>query len=152
MDLTIDKIRQLCTEASFNRGKKYLDEGRVNILKASPTGVTAEVQGTEMYNINVDLKKRISAECDCPYELEGYCKHIVAVLLSMLENKEEIEAMMAKSRQDQESALALLKEADPLELREFLRSEMELLPPLRAHFITQFSQSGNAKSIHNYKK
>lgn len=152
MDLTIDKIRQLCTEASFKRGKRYLDEGRVNILEASPTRVTAEVQGTEMYNISVDLKKGISAECDCPYDLEGYCKHIVAVLLSMLENKEEIEAMMARSRQDQEAALALLKEADPLELREFLRNEMGLLPILRAHFMTWFSRSGDMKSIHDYKR
>lgn len=152
MDLSIDKIRQLCTEASFERGKRYLDEGRVNILEASPTGVTAEVQGTEMYNVTVDLKNGISAECNCPYDLEGYCKHIVAVLLSMLDNKEEIETMMARSRQDQEAALALLKEADHMELREFLRSEMELLPPMRAHFMTWFSQSGDLKSIHDYKR
>ncbi len=152
MDLSIDKIRQLCTEASFERGKRYLAEGRVNILEASPTGVTAEVQGTETYNVKVDLKNGISAECDCPYDLEGYCKHIVAVLLSMLDNKEEIEAMMAKSRQDHEAALALLKEADSLELREFLQSEMGLLPILRSHFMTWFSQSGNLKSIHDYKR
>ena len=114
MNFGVDEIRKLCTEASFERGKRYLDEGRVNILEASPTGVTAEVQGTEKYNVKVDLKNGISAECNCPYDLEGYCKHIVAVLLSMLDNKEEIETMMAKSRQDQEAALALLKEADPV--------------------------------------
>jgi hypothetical protein len=152
MDFGVDDIRKLCTEASFERGKRYLDEGRVNILEASPTGVTVEVQGSEMYNVKVDLKKGISAECDCPYDLEGYCKHIVAVLLSMLNNKEEIEAMMARSRQDQEAAEALLIEVDPLELREFLRSEMKLLQPLRAHFMTWFSGSGDLKSIHDYKR
>lgn len=151
MDLSIDKIRQLCTEASFERGKRYLDEGRVNILEASPTGVRAEVQGIDKCNVKIDLKNGISAECNCPYDLEGYCKHIVAVLLSMLDNKEEIETMMAKSRQDQEAALALLKEADLLELREFLRIEMELLPSLRAHFMTWFSQGDDLKSIHDYR-
>ena len=129
MNFGVDETRKLCTEASFERGKRYLDEGRVNILEASPTGVTAEVQGSEMYNVKIDLKKGISAECNCPYDLEGYCKHIVAVLLSMLDNKEEIEIMMSRSRQDHEAAEALLKEADPVELRDFLRSEMELLHP-----------------------
>lgn len=152
MNFGVDDVRKLCTEASFERGKRYLDEGRVNILEASPTGVTAEVQGTEKYTVKVDLKNGISAECDCPYDLEGYCKHIVAVLLSMLDNKEEIEAMMAKSRQDQEAALALLKEADQMEIRDFLRNEMELLPTLRAHFMTWFSESGELKSIHDYKR
>ncbi|MFB3764515.1 MAG: SWIM zinc finger domain-containing protein [Methanotrichaceae archaeon] len=152
MNFGADEIRKLCTEASFERGKKYHDEGRVNILEASPTGVTAEVQGTEKYNVKVDLMNGISAECNCPYDLEGYCKHIVAVLLSMLDNKEEIEAMMAKSRRDQAAALALLKEADPMELRDFLRNEIELLPPLRAHFMTWFSQSGDLLSIHDYKR
>ncbi|MGA9098146.1 MAG: SWIM zinc finger family protein [Methanotrichaceae archaeon] len=152
MNFGIDEIRKLCTEASFERGKKYLDEGRVNILEASTTGVTAEVQGTEKYNVKVDLKNGISAECSCPYDLEGYCKHIVAVLLSMLDNKEEIEAMMAKSRRDQKAALALLKDADQIELREFLRSEMELIPSIRAHFMTWFSKSGDLLSIHDYKR
>ena len=91
MDLGIDRIRELCTEASFERGKRYLDEGRMNIVEASPTGVIAEVQGSETYNVKIDLKNGISAECNCPYDLEGYCKHIVAVLLSMLDNKEEID-------------------------------------------------------------
>lgn len=152
MNFGVDDVRKLCTEASFERGKRYLDEGRVNIQEASPTGVTAEVQGTEKYNVKVDLKNGISAECNCPYDLEGYCKHIVAVLLSMLDNKEEIETMMEKSRQDQEAALALLKEADPLELREFLHNEMEQFPSLRTHFMTWFSRSGDLKSIHDYKR
>jgi len=151
MDLSIDKIRQLCTEASFERGKRYLEEGRVNILEASPTGVTAEVEGTDRYHVKADLKDGISAECDCPYDLEGYCKHIVAVLMAMLDNREEIEAMMARSRQDQENALALLEEADPEELREFLRKEMEMLHPLRKHFMTWFSRGGCEKSLHDYK-
>ena len=56
----------------------------------TPTEVTAEVQGTEKYNVKVDLKNGISAERNCPYDLEGYCKHIIAVLLSMLDNEEEI--------------------------------------------------------------
>ena len=66
-------------------------------MEASPTGVIAEVQGSETYKVKIDLKKGISAECNCPYDLEGYCKHIVAVLLSMLDNKEEIESMMARA-------------------------------------------------------
>lgn len=152
MNFGVDEIRKLCTEAPFEHGKRYLDEGRVNILEASPTGVTAEVQGTEKYNVKVDLKNGISAECNCPYDLEGYCKHIVAVLLSMLDNREEIETMMAKSQKDQKAVLALLKEADQVELREFLRNEIELLPTLRAHFMTWFSQSGDLKSIHDYKR
>jgi uncharacterized Zn finger protein len=153
MDLSIGQIKALCTDASFERGKRYLREGRVEILEATPTRIKALVHGTDDYDVDVDLRRDISAECNCPYDWEGYCKHIVAVLLSVLHGGEELEALMAVGASEEKAIESLLKDADPEELRRFLRMEMEALSPLRSHFLAYFSKGGEGKkSLPEYRK
>ncbi len=84
------QIRELCTEQSFQRGMRYFEEGRVKITGASPSSIVATVIGTDKYHVEIDLDA-FSASCNCPYDLEGYCKHIVATFLAI----ENIEAYIA---------------------------------------------------------
>jgi len=78
-----DLILQLCSEASFERGVGYFEDGRVEIREANPSRVIATVIGTDDYTVEVDLGDELSATCDCPYDYGGYCKHIVATLLEI---------------------------------------------------------------------
>lgn len=151
--LGLDKIKELCTTASFERGQRYLEEGRVKIREVSPSNVTAVVAGTSNYRVEVNFedKKGVSATCTCPYDWEGYCKHIIATLLAVEEDKEEIESMAKMSSEKQQSTEALLKKTEPEALRSFLRHEMERLPELRDRFIACFSKGGIGKSLDEYK-
>ncbi len=150
--LGLDKIKELCTKASFERGQRYLDEGRVKITEVSPSKVTAVVAGTSNYRVEINLEdKDISATCTCPYDWEGYCKHIVATLLAIEEGREEIESMAKRSSAKQQSTEALLKMTEPDALRSFLRREMERLPELRDRFTAFFSKGGVGKSLAEYK-
>jgi uncharacterized Zn finger protein len=151
---SLDQIKQLCTEASFERGQRYLEEGRVKIKEASPSKVRAVVAGTSNYRVEINLedKKGISATCTCPYDWEGYCKHIVATLLAMLEDRDMIESMVEASSEKQQSMEALLKKVEPEALRSFLRREMERLPELQARFIACFSTKSKGKSLTDYKE
>lgn len=151
--LSLNQIKQLCTSASFERGQRYLEEGRVKIREASPSRITASVAGTRNYRVQIDLggKKGISATCTCPYDWEGYCKHIVATLLAMLEDKDAIEDMVEASSERQKSIGELLEEVDPEALRSFLHQEMERHLEIRDRFMACFSPSGGGKSLDEYK-
>ncbi len=91
--IELDRIRELCTDASFARGEIYFEEGRVRIKDASPTRIEATVAGTDHYQVEVDLTDGIAATCSCPYSFEGYCKHIVATLLAV---RDEVLALQLK--------------------------------------------------------
>ncbi len=154
--LSLDLIKQLCTDASFGRGKRYLQEGRVKIREASPSWIKAVVAGTRNYRVEINLEdkkglKGISATCTCPYDLEGYCKHIVATLMAILEDKAEIDNMVEESSKRQKSLDEMLEEADPEALRDFLRLEMERLPEMQERFMACFSVRGEGRSLKHYR-
>jgi len=84
MDVTEDTVRNICTEAVFERGERYRDEGRIREIHRVDTTVTAVVSGSRQYDVRVGLATDGFAPwCDCPYDEPGACKHVVAVLLSV---------------------------------------------------------------------
>ncbi|HEX8600020.1 MAG TPA: SWIM zinc finger family protein [Chloroflexia bacterium] len=90
-----EQVRSLATPKSFERGYEYLQAGAVQIVVLRGNRLFAEVAGSEYdpYRVTVELsKKRIAkANCTCPYEFGGICKHIVATLLAYIQTPEEIE-------------------------------------------------------------
>lgn len=79
-------IRQNSTENSFSRGKEYDLAGSVVDVVQRGTILQAEVEGTEVkpYRVTLEFDAAgvTAALCTCPYEYEGWCKHIVATLLT----------------------------------------------------------------------
>uniref|UniRef100_UPI0037502858 SWIM zinc finger family protein n=1 Tax=Armatimonas sp. TaxID=1872638 RepID=UPI0037502858 len=72
----------------FARGKDYLSEGLIEDTTRKGQTLIAHVQGSRhkpyQVTINLDDKNDVEeADCTCPYgeEWDGWCKHIVAVLL-----------------------------------------------------------------------
>ncbi len=145
-----DQIRDLCTEQSYQRGMRYFQEDRVKIIEASPSRIVATVIGTQSYRVEIDLDK-FSADCNCPYDLEGYCKHIVATFLAIDNEPEKVNRMMDDSSQELTGMNALLEQAEPNALKDFLRRELEAQPDLRARFMARFSSIGEGKSLSDYK-
>jgi hypothetical protein len=151
IDLDEDDLRQMCTESSFDRGERYFEEGRVRITEATPTRVKAIVSGTDDYHVEIELDEEFSGECDCPYDWDGLCKHIVATFLAVIRNDVEIEPLMKKSNSELEDTEQLLKLADPDALRSFLLSEMEQRADLRNRFKAVFGKKGDGRSLGDYK-
>lgn len=70
----------------LERGKKYFEEGRVPCLKQEGNTITATVEGSEKYHVEIDLPGGFPdyMECDCPYaQNENNCKHMAAVLFAV---------------------------------------------------------------------
>ena len=73
-------------ERIVERGRDYVKEGRVLSVVQDPSKMVwvAEVLGSEMYLVELDGTTKENDVCECPYWLEhGYCKHTVAVELSL---------------------------------------------------------------------
>lgn len=94
--MLLDETNTLWLEAFagstiFKRGVGYFNTGKVYGLNVDTVSneIVANVSGNYgNYEVNIsDKGERLEAYCDCPYD--GYpCKHIVAVCLQYMENKQ----------------------------------------------------------------
>jgi hypothetical protein len=81
--LTYDDLKRVCTSKSLARARGYLARVR-NPARKGQT-LTAEVQGSRLYRVEIDVAPAgITAQCSCPYNRDGYCKHVGAVLLTWI--------------------------------------------------------------------
>ncbi|MDX2240486.1 MAG: SWIM zinc finger family protein [Leptolyngbyaceae cyanobacterium bins.302] len=88
-------IQHHTTPQSFERGESYYRSGSVYSLAQRGNTLTAKVEGSEAepYHINIhfDPGGITNATCTCPYNYDGWCKHIVATLLTCLHHPDQIE-------------------------------------------------------------
>ncbi len=94
-EINEDQVCALATPKSFQRGIEYLEARAVQRVVLRGNRLFAEVEGSEYepYNLAVALSgnRILGANCTCPYEFGGICKHIVATLLAYIHIPEEIE-------------------------------------------------------------
>ena len=87
-ELTSDQIRQRCTAQSFTRGTEYLHDAAIGNPTLHGWTLSATCHGTDVrpYRVSVELMPTgiAATRCSCPYEGEGDCKHIVALLLTYI--------------------------------------------------------------------
>jgi uncharacterized Zn finger protein len=91
--LTRSDIRAHTAGGSFERGQQYLADGNVRSIKQTDEHtLKAQVQGSDVHpylvTIQFDADDVQAVKCTCPYYEGSWCKHIVAVLLKVLENGE----------------------------------------------------------------
>jgi uncharacterized Zn finger protein len=88
-------IRHHVIAQSFERGQGYYRNGSVTSLIQRGNVLSASVEGSEVdpYRISIHFDKGgiTSAICTCLYDYEGWCKHIVATLLTCLHQPDQIE-------------------------------------------------------------
>jgi hypothetical protein len=109
--ITEAHIREVLTASSLRRARRYLNR----VKKAVRTGqtLTAEVKGTRLYQVEIEVEPAgITANCSCPYDWGGYCKHIGAVLLKWIQSPVSFTIREAPV-QPEESLLELRSVAPP---------------------------------------
>jgi uncharacterized Zn finger protein len=138
MNLDETRIRDCCTDAVFDRGKTYREEGRIHHLSRVDATVRARVQGSRVYEVTYEpTGAEIETSCTCPYAGDGECKHVVAVLLEVA----------AESQRDERDPIeAHLDELPASELRSFVRDELARNPEMRERFRARFGD-GLEKSV-----
>jgi len=133
MSVTEDAVREICTDAVFERGEGYLAENRIREIHRVDNTVSAVVSGSRQYDVRVDLAAdEFDPWCDCPYDGPGGCKHVVAVLLRCVDDLPPGEG----DRLDD-----ALDAANPENLRAFLRDTLATDAALRERFFARFGES-----------
>lgn len=126
MPITETTIHTLATAQSFERGRDYYRSGAVVNLQKRENNLRAQVEGSryEPYEVTVELSEGglVEADCTCPYDLGGYCKHIVAALLTYIHQPEQV-----TERPPVTDLLADLDRAELLDLLTELLSEQPRL-------------------------
>ncbi|MBD2440810.1 SWIM zinc finger domain-containing protein [Nostoc sp. FACHB-110] len=88
-------IRRYANAKSYQRGEAYFESGAVDTITRRGNFLQAEVDGSEArpyrVNLSFDGHSLTSATCTCAYNLDGWCKHIVATMLVCVRQPEIIE-------------------------------------------------------------
>ena len=142
IDIDEQTLHDRSTEAVFERGKNYHDEGRIQRLDRLGDFVTASVSGSTLYDLTVDFGgNSIETRCTCPYDGSGDCKHIVAVLLDIVDNPPQDESERVETALEDVSADGL---------REFVGDVLATHPELRERFLARFGD--DHKSVEAYRE
>ncbi len=88
-------LSQNATRQSIQRGQSYFRDGAVGRLVQRGDELEADVEGTQPdpYRVWVRFEDDEVSDtgCTCPYNYEGWCKHIIAVLLAYDKNPDQVE-------------------------------------------------------------
>ncbi|MHB8840363.1 MAG: SWIM zinc finger family protein [Candidatus Aquicultor sp.] len=77
--------RSLATPASFFKGKRYFYDNAVGVVETDGDRYWARVQGSRPYRVTIyERNGGLHAECTCPYNFGGICKHAVATMLKVI--------------------------------------------------------------------
>ena len=82
-------IRAKATDQSYDRGVDYYHAGTVESATLRGNQLFAAVQGSEWapYQVGITFGDGdFTAACTCPYDWGGYCKHVVAALLVIIDD------------------------------------------------------------------
>ena len=89
MSLTFANFKQVIPSQILSRGREYLRRGQILDLTFDEEELVweAQVEGTELYDVRIEMKSSGSLDCSCtcPYEYGEHCKHIAAVLYAIEE-------------------------------------------------------------------
>lgn len=140
--LSKKNIKDFAGEVIFNRGYNYYVNEMVEDFEYDPARsvFSANINGNfgcydiEGWSDNDYLK----AHCNCPYD--GYpCKHIVAVLLYFLNNKESYTKDLKAQKQAEKVVSKKLSSLTKAELIGIILSYSKKYPSIRRELMLQFS-------------
>ena len=86
--MVIRKWEGLFDKVILQRGLDYYEEDRVSIDEMDEDHIQADVEGSELYSVEIELDdgRVVDMYCDCPYAGDGNrCKHMAAVLYAATE-------------------------------------------------------------------
>ncbi len=84
------RLAKFFTPSETQRGKAYADEGRVLLKTIEGGRLFAEVEGEDIYDVNLDFAELmggvVDGDCSCPaWARNGVCKHIWATIVRLNE-------------------------------------------------------------------
>ena len=145
--LTETMIKELVSSKIFNRGLEYFKEGAVCDIYSIENTIEAHVEGNNYrpYKVQIEFDnsgiKGIPV-CSCPYaeDFDDICKHIVAVLLTVLKKPKNLE-----TKEKLSDILKNLDKSNLIELIEVIVKADSSLRFIVEDFMTGIFKKGGKK-------
>jgi tetratricopeptide (TPR) repeat protein len=122
--MKLNNFHKQISHKIYQRGEEYYEYDTIdNVEHSYPDTWTAEVEGSDLYSIEIKLNgdEIVSWDCNCPYDYGDMCKHVVAVLLYIRDNRDEYPVTIEVPLSDsQEQLTEILKQSNNKELISFL--------------------------------
>ena len=132
-NITEDQIQERCTKQVFSRGEDYFYNEAIENPMFHGWTLSANCYGSEdtPYSVSVELTPTgiADAECSCPYDWGGDCKHIVALLLTYVHEPDEIHSIEPILTAIAEKPRATLLDI----ISELLKREPSLVPTVKTY-------------------
>lgn len=122
--ITEQDIRSLIGGASLQRGEKYFRDDRIFDTRRAGMTLKAKCEGSRssVYRVEVTFNDTGIPDTDCSCPIGGYCKHVVALLLTWIAQPEKF-----LEQQDVDTILAQCDKAELIVLiKQMLRREPDL--------------------------
>lgn len=151
--MTLQDFEKQIDPVILKRGKEYFNNDSVEFLKEIKKGYwTANVSGTDDYTIEIEVGSKESIKlysCDCPYDYGDICKHIVAVLYAISEEKST--DILPKSaniekvtKQRKLSFDVLLNKIELREYQDFIKQYSQINKNFKDQFELYFSEKNES--------
>lgn len=132
-------------EDLLQKGFDYYSNGQVSeLVKISAAHWIAKVEGTEIYEVEVQLHKLTIRDwqCNCPYDYGPICKHVVALFYALAKEKDQDQARdSSKPRKAiKDNVAEVFKKATKEDLQNFITEQFESERTLKNAFLAFFAE------------
>lgn len=158
----MDNWKDLFRPHILERGWNYYVEGAVQEIKPTPNGVQAVVEGTEDYDVEIEISDGEVHDmwCSCPYAEDGnYCKHMAAVLYEMEDSDKDGErsggsalSWEERYRQSQQELSEVISHISEEEVRRLLLELALEDEKLQNRILTQYTDMISERQMLRLKK
>ena len=148
--------RDLFQDHILARGEMYYYDGAVLELHKTEHGYRAVVEGTEDYEVEIEIEEGEVCEmyCSCPYAEDGsHCKHMAAVLYEIEEQDESGLLSEDACLEQQEKELEeLIEKLSERELRAFVKKLARQDGGIRSMLLTRYAVEIDEKQMNRLKQ
>lgn len=154
--MQLQNFNQHISDTIYLRGKQYYESELVeNAEQTNPGLWLAEIEGTDIYQVEVKLNgdEIVSWNCNCPYDRGNICKHVVALLLYIIDHRKDHPLRIEMPTDSvQVSMSELLKHIDRAEVMSFIVRYAAQHPEFRMAFEQQFHPAKQTTPSKDYRK
>lgn len=151
--MTLQDFENQIDSKILKRGKEYFNNDCVEFLEETKKGYwTANVSGTDEYTVEIQLDSKENIKkcfCDCPYDYGDICKHVVAVLYAISEDKimDITPKPVSKAKEPKvkkTSFDALLSKIELKEYQDFIKQYSQINKNFKDQFELYFSEKNES--------
>lgn len=151
--MTLQDFENQIDSKILKRGKEYFNNDCIEFLEETKKGYwTANVSGTDKYTVEIQLDSKENIKkcfCDCPYDYGDICKHIVAVLYAISEDKimDITPKPVSKAKEPKvkkTSFDALLSKIELKEYQDFIKQYSQINKNFKDQFELYFSEKNES--------